>query len=344
MFKGVIKQLKQLEYTGIAVPVNADSEGYLDKECPDKNCLFQFKFFGEDWTNLCKDEVIHCPQCGHQAPSKSWWTTEQIESAKKQAMAQVSSAFSKGLAEGARDFNRRQRPGFITMSLKVSGSPKNHVIVPIEAQEEMKLKIQCESCSTRFSVIGSAFFCPCCGFNSVERIFDDSLKKVETKLNNIQTIRSAIEASSGKDTAELTCRSLIETGLNDCVVAFQKLIEELYKQTVSTVKLPINVFQRIEDGSNLWRNAIGKGYEDWVSKDVLAEMNILFHKRHLLAHTEGFVDDRYVIKSGDRSYSVGQRIVVREKDVRRLIEIVKILTTEAKKYSLEYGQRSENGK
>ena len=102
--------------------------------------------------------------------------------------------------------------------------------VPIPSMEEMTLKIQCESCGARSAVIGSAFFCPCCGHNSVERTFDDSLAKVEAKLNNIHIIRQSLIKAELKDEAETTCRSLIETSLSDCVVAFQRYLEEVYKK------------------------------------------------------------------------------------------------------------------
>jgi hypothetical protein len=330
MFDDLFKQLKKLERTGVSIPVKMDEEGYFDRECPNKDCLFQFKVFEEDWTNLCKDERIHCPLCGHQAPSKSWWTKEQLEGAEKQALGHVKAAIGRSLSEGAREFNRNQRPGLITMSMKVTGGPTYHSTVPVAAQEAMKLKIQCESCSTRFAVIGSAFFCPCCGFNSVERTFGDSLKKVEAKLDYLDTVRSALEELGDKDGAELTCRSLVESGINDCVVAFQKLMEALYLRMPGASKPSLNTFQRIDDGSKLWKQISGESYADWISEEDLKELTILFNRRHLLAHTEGFVDERYIEKSGDSGYSIGQRIVVQEKDVRHLASIVRTLASAAR--------------
>lgn len=327
MFEELIKELKKLEKNGVPVPVKMDEEGYYDRECPNVECLFQFKVFGEDWQNLCTNEAIHCPLCGHNAPSKSWWTKEQLESGRTQALGQVNAALNRGLAAGARDFNRKQRPGFVTLSMKYSGGPTHHAVVPISAQEAMKLKIQCESCTTRFAVIGSAFFCPCCGFNSVERTFDDSLKKVEVKLNYINEICDALEKTGDRDSAELARRSLIESGVHDCVVAFQKYIETLYIRLPNAAKPSLNVFQRIDDGSKLWKQFSGEGYEDWISPGALADLNIFFHRRHLLAHTEGFVDERYLNKSGDSSYKVGQRIVVREKNVREMVSLIRTLTS-----------------
>lgn len=328
MFEDLIKQFKNLESTGVSVPIQMDADGYFDRECPNEGCLFQFKIFNEDWTNLCKDEAIHCPLCGHQAPSKSWWTKEHLEGAKTQALGYVKATLNRGLSNGARTFNRNQRPGLITMTMKFSGGPNYYTVMPVAAQEAMKLKIECESCSTKFAVVGSAFFCPCCGFNSVERTFDDSIRKVGAKLDNLETVRSALQGD--RDAAEVTCRSMVETGLNDCVVAFQKLMESLYLRIPGMKKPALNTFQRLDDGSKLWKQVCGEGYENWLSQEHLAEMNVLFHKRHLLAHTEGFVDERYLKQSGDSSYFIGQRIVVRQRDVRRLIELIRTLTSKAR--------------
>lgn len=75
--------------------------------------------------------------------------------------------------------------------------------------------MQCAVCSD-----WKCIFCPCCGHNSVEETFDNAVKKIETKIESLEIIKAALVNAAGKDAAEITCRSLIETGLNDCVVAF----------------------------------------------------------------------------------------------------------------------------
>ena len=46
-------------------------------------------------------------------------------------------------------------------------------------------------------------------------------------------------------------------------------------------------------------------------------------KRHLLSHTDGIVDQKYIDRSFDKTDSVGQRIVVKEKDVLSLVNFSK---------------------
>lgn len=323
MFKKLIRELESLNNRKISVPIKADAEGYLDKECPNKECLFVFKAKEEDWENLFKDEAVYCPMCGHNAPADSFWTTEQREKSRKQVDKYVKGKIDAALVEGAKDFNRRQdRNSFISMSVKVTGISPQHYILPVSAKKEFERKLKCDECNANYAVIGSAFFCPCCGNNSVEKTFDESLSKVEIKLHNIPVIRKAIEAVS-KDEAEITCRSLVETALNDCVVAFQRFCEVTFVIENPTEKTSVNVFQRLEDGSNLWKGVFNEGYGDWLTATEFARMNTLFQRRHLLSHREGLVDEKYLQRANDSTYKLGQRIVVKENDVNELLKLIR---------------------
>lgn len=331
MFKKLIQELKNLEGSHpIAVPINADIEGYLEKECPVDECKYQFKVYGEDWENIFRDEAVSCPMCGHQSPADQYWTTEQIERAKQQAFEHIRSRIDQALVSGAQDFNRRQpRDGFIKLSLSVRGARPHHVVIPILAGAELELKRQCEKCNARYAVIGSGFFCPSCGYNSAEHTFEDSLRKVEAKIKNLEVIRKAV-AEFNKDEAEVTCRSLVESGLSDCVVAFQRVCEVLYNRQPGAKSFSPNVFQRIDEGSKLWRVEFGAGYEDWLSAQQLNRLKLLFQRRHLLAHSEGIVDQKYIERSGDPNYKMGQRIVVQPDDVLELAGLIKILVKKIK--------------
>lgn len=326
MFDKLIKELGKLErLKSISVPVEVDKDGYLDRECPNEECLFQFKVDEQDWKDLFKDEQVFCPLCRHEAPAKSWWTKEQIEMGEDQVTKHIEGVIDKAIVDDARDFNSKQnRNSFISMTVKVTGTKPYHYILPIPSKEEMQLKIKCAECNAKYAVIGSAFFCPCCGHNSADETFDNSLKKIESKLKNLAVIKSAVESVS-KDEAETTCRSLIETSLSECVVAFQRFCEVTFLKKSSTLKLKYNAFQNLEIGGQYWKDLISESYSDWLTANDFTELNRLFQKRHLLSHTEGIVDQKYIEKSGDKTYKVGQRIVVKEGDVLTLIKLIKTI-------------------
>lgn len=325
MFENTIKMLEQLNGTmTYTMDVLPDEDGYYDKECPNEKCLSKFKVNADDWKKLFRDEAVFCPFCGHSAPAKSWWTTEQIEQGKKQAFNQVSAQIGQALEKDARDFNRSQpRRSFIKMSMKFSGQT-SFINLPASALEEMEQKIQCEKCGARYAVVGSAFYCPCCGHNSAKLTFFNTIDKVKAKINNLEVIRNALETIS-KDEAARTCTSLIETSVPDLVVAFQRLCECVYPQIEGAKPLKRNVFQRLDDGNKLWHDLVGKGYDDWITNAQFDKLRICFQQRHLLQHQDGIVDQDYVIKSGDQSYQIGQHLMLKDEDIRKYAEIVETL-------------------
>jgi hypothetical protein len=331
MFKNLRNTLDQLsKTTSVSVGVSADEKGYFDKECPSETCLFRFKVKAEDWTRLEAGSQIACPMCRHCAATNKWYTTEQVEKAKAKAIATLQGAINRAMRDDARKFNQRPpRNSFIKMSMKVTGGERTSDIeVPIEAAEAMELEITCESCSTRFAVVGSAFFCPGCGHNSAERMFDDALRKIDVKVSNVDVVRDAIERQTGKDAAAVTARSMLESCLPDGVVAFQKHCEALYAKLPGAKPAPINAFQRLHDGSELWHAAVGHGYLDWINTGELRTLSIMFQRRHLLAHAEGIVDAKYLGNTSDAEYVAGQWIVVRPNDVRQMIGILSKLAKE----------------
>lgn len=315
MFDDLMKKLGSMK--SIAIPLECDEKSYIDKQCTSEDCAFLFKVHSEDWTNIFKDEAVWCPMCRHEAPAKEWYTLAQVEHAKDQALKLLKVEIHNGLLSGAEQFNRRQpKNGFITMSMNVLGGRMHTSVIPAKAAEEMQLEIQCESCNSRYAVIGNAFFCPACGHNSVTRNYLDALKKIQAKRDCLGIVRQAMIESVGKDEAETTCRSLLESCISDGVVGFQKFCEGLY---VDFGEPPFNAFQRLDQGSDLWQKTIGYGYGDWLSLDELNGLKVLYQKRHILAHNDGVVDAQYIRKSGDETYKEGQRIVVSQRDINELL-------------------------
>ena len=120
-------------------------------------------------------------------------------------------------------------------------------------------------------------------------------------------------------------RSIIEYGLQSTVTAFQRYAEALYAR-VEPEKTPRpNVFQNIPRGSDLWASATGKCYSDYLTPAEMATLKRAFQQRHLLAHTQGIVDQNYVDLSGDSSHKIGERLVIDEDAVLRFLEVVEKL-------------------
>ena len=131
--------------------------------------------------------------------------------------------------------------------------------------------------------------------------------------------------SYGDDKANTMCRTMLEGTLGDCVSAFQKFAECRYSE-ITGKKARVNDFQIVNKGSELFKTATGKGYDDWLSSDELDVLNVLFQRRHLFEHNSGMVDQQYLDKTQDAEYVVGQRLIMRETDSQELIRLLKKLS------------------
>ena len=211
--------------------------------------------------------------------------------------------------------------------LKITYKPSKKITFqnnPIGQSEEWETDITCEKCGTRYSVIGSAYFCPCCGHNSAVSAFNESTDSIEKMLKSLPEMKQLLTESYGRDKAETMCRGLLESSLGDIVSSFQKFASCHYDKLTGEISR-VNDFQIVEKGNQLFKDATGKGYEEWLSDKELHNMNMFFQRRHLIEHNNGMVDQKYVDKSGDNSYVIGQRLVIKENDAYALLAIIKKL-------------------
>jgi RNA polymerase subunit RPABC4/transcription elongation factor Spt4 len=198
MFENLQKELRRLAATHqLSVPIECDAEGYIDKECPSEACLFQFKIYGDDWTNIVRDEEVFCPSCRHAAPAKSWFTTAQIDAAKEYVLGSVVNGLNGAMRADAQASKRRQKPSaFLSIILDVKGG-KDAVLLPVAAAEPMRLRTGCDDCACRYSYVGAAYFCPSCGKNSASHTFLQTLATIRTSASLGGTLRGGTWARRG---------------------------------------------------------------------------------------------------------------------------------------------------
>lgn len=324
MFTKLTQELRRLNSTfKVSVPMPADPEDYTDRQCPSGECMFQFKLHQDDWAQKVRDEKVFCPFCGHSADSDQWWTQQQIEYAKDMAFRQIRRRIGHAMQIDAQHWNRRQkRDSFLNITMKVNNLPQ-HIPLASATAEPMRLKITCPACYCRYAVIGAAFFCPACGHNAADLMFHQALTNIRNTLDIMPQVRSSI---SDRDVAQNTTRLLIENSLQNAVTAFQRYVESLYASLPASAPPRRNAFQNINEGSHLWHAVTGKHYSAYLGDSETASLTRLFQQRHLLAHTQGIIDEDYVFRTRDTTYQVGQRLVIREDTVRECLNIIEKLT------------------
>lgn len=341
MFDKLLRELKKLE-RGVSVPIkiSVDDNGQLDRQCPSRKCRATFKIALDDWRDKVRDEVVFCPFCRHEARSTEWNTNSQENYIKRAGMAHLKKIVNKAMVEDARSFNSRQpRGGLISISMQVKPE-STAILIPPRAAEEMRQEFICEECGCRYSSIGASFFCPACGANNARSTFAAAAEGVRTTIAHLPDIRRTVEEAAGKDAAADTCRQLLENGLVKLVSSFQSFAEATFESVPKNtiVKVRKNLFQNLGESTVAWQSAIGVGYENILETHELTQLNLFFQQRHLLCHCEGIVDQAYIDKSGDRTYRIGQRLVIQEPAVVRLAELVERLANGLTSHIASLGQ------
>jgi hypothetical protein len=173
--------------------------------------------------------------------------------------------------------------------------------------------------------------------SSAEENFRQSIEQIKI---SAQTCGQFDNLFAADDAANLR-RAILEKGMSDLVTGFQLIAEILYNR-ISGIKAPMNAFQRLEGaacGDALWQTVTGRSYVDYIGKTSVDRLRLYFQRRHLLAHHDGFVDQTYMDRSGDTSYSVGQRLVVSPKEINDFATIIERLVKEMKDEAQRYNDR-----
>ena len=304
----------------ITVPVKPDEEGYFDKQCPSKKCECRFKVFYKDWQCIKKQGMMYCPKCRACENVNSWNPPEVTKYIKKRVQQQATAMINHELTNIARNFNRRQSKNGL-ISIKVTEKSSQPVMATSPpTSETMQRKVSCPECSCKYAIVGSSHFCPQCGNSDIAEMISQTPSRIRTSVDIVADLPSIV---SDNDTIGEQGESMIENGLEDSVSFFQNAAAVIYAKVTSSSQRNGNQFQNIELGSRKWQSAMnGNGFDTYLTNGELKKLEISFQQRHLIAHSNGIVDQKYIDNTKDDSYVVGQRIVVRKSTV---IETVGLL-------------------
>ena len=67
-----------------------------------------------------------------------------------------------------------------------------------------------------------------------------------------------------------------------------------FKHKDAKPEISPNTFQNLDAGKKLWNGLFNESYADWLPEPQFNRLNTLFQRRHLLQHTEGIVDKKYL--------------------------------------------------
>lgn len=303
------------------IQIQSDENGFFDRECPNDDCLFNFKVDLHDWEEKIVGNDMHCPRCGHTASFDQWWTQDQLEVIHKDVMS-----FTLGLVhdELKNTFGELERDARHNKFVRISYQPGSRPVyanLPISQTDAWSTEIKCSDCETKFSVIGNAYFCPCCGKDLTTAAIKDSLSSYRRRINDFGKLYALFENDFSSEEAARQLDSLREATLNSIFGTFESFCKGRYSELRGN-NPKRGVFQRLRDGEELFNKLVGFSYESCIGEEGYAFLNIMVNRRHLLTHSNGLVDSQYISKTGDTSYEVGQRIIVKDSDLSKLLDVI----------------------
>ena len=310
-----MKHLRQLG-NSISVTLPSDEDGFTGRECPNPDCEGHFKItFG---TGLKGENLpCHCPYCGHTGSHDHFYTRQQIKYVESIAHRKIYDAIHKDLK--SLEFDMKPKGPFgIGFSMKLeAGRP-----TPIHNYCEPKLETEvvCSKCTLRYAVYGVFAFCPDCGQHNSLQILE----------KNLDLVRKMLELA--KEVPVDISEKLIENALEDCISAFDGYGREVCRINADRSLNPSSAaslsFQNLSSVRKQVSRHFGFDLAEFVSQEDWSETVTLFHKRHLLAHKMGVVDEDYIRRSGDSDAIIGRKIVINSQEVDSLVRVIYVLSRE----------------
>jgi hypothetical protein len=307
---------RKLEALGnrIAVSIAKDEQGYLGRECPQKECDGYFKI--KPGTGLTGSDLpCHCPYCGHTEGQDKFYTPDQIEYVKSVALGKVTEAIREDLK--TMEFNQPVRGPF-GVGISLTFKPGRAIPIHHYREKSLETEIVCEACTLAYTIYGLFGFCPDCGDHNSFQILSKNLDLVLKQLELVTKVDD-----------EGLKRHLTEDALENCVSAFDGFGRESCRVRAhlskDATKAQAISFQN--------PNGFAKRVVDVFGVDVRSTMAPAdwdaihrgFMKRHVVAHRSGITDSQYVSDTGDASAVVGRRIPLDERDIRELARLLRSL-------------------
>jgi hypothetical protein len=279
----------------ITVPIPKDENGFYGRECPEAECLGYFKLkpgTGLKGTGL----PCHCPYCGYEGPSNRFWTKEQLEYGKSQALRQVHDALRRGMKEIFSQPVSGGRSG-VTFTFK-EGRQR-----PIRYYREKALEthVTCGTCTLEYAIYGVFAFCPDCGTHNSQQILE----------RNLNLVAKQVALAGQVDDADFR-RHLLEDALENCVSSLDGFGRETCRvrtaQSTAPDKCENLSFQNLPKAAKRVTDLFGVDLLAAIDPKVWERAHRGFMKRHVVAHRASVVDHQYIDETGDVTAIVGRKI------------------------------------
>lgn len=319
----------------LSIPIPKSPTGKIHRVCPAATCIpgpFQMGGASESIAIQEKHYALMrrqphtngttCPYCGTDDEDQKFNDPRDLVDVKRFAKWAAVEDAKDAFRNMFRDFGRGLPRGG-PISAKFTSNP-SHTPPPFFYREDLLREVTCDICSRSYGVYAAAIFCPDCGARNIHVHF-----RREVELINQQI---GVSRKTGEDgNGELAYR-LLGNAHEDVLTALEAYHKTIYKflvrkrvadpqevQKLCSKKHVGNAFQSIDRGRRMYARF---GIDPYVrlASDELESLNLNVHKRHVLGHNLGMVDEAY-IEVVSRSERVGRTVSVLADEVTRFASI-----------------------
>lgn len=312
----------------LGVTLSTGEDGLWPMRCPRYPQDHLFKMSVTQGTDDgARGTGLYCPYCGHHAEDTWAFAPQQravMDAAARAAAEQyVSSKLDDVLAKafGGRSRSRSSSRGFGINVEYRSGRPPARRTLPSFEVEATRRTMQCERCQDQFAVYGLAIYCPSCGQLAPAQQFAELVRVHQERLAALDALpEDQIRALREGGVLTATYESTIKDGFS----ALETYLKARFVAEAPTVSLAGMgpVFQRLGDAANLYREHLNVDLRAVVGEDGWIHLLLTADVRHLLVHSSGVIDTRFLDRQPGWPQALGQRLHVRESDAHRLLDVL----------------------
>jgi hypothetical protein len=294
----------------ISIRIRTDKHGYVGRECP--ACKSYFKVTPATGITT-GNPPCHCPYCGKAGSPNEFVTKDQIRYARSVGFNKITEAVLRDLKEMEFDIKPRGAFGF-GMSMKVEGRPH-----PIRCYQDPKLETEvvCDHCTLRFAIYGVFAFCPDCGQHNSVQILNKNLDLVEKHLALAEGVEGDLSAQ------------LVSDALENVVAAFDGFGREICRLHASKATNPSQAesisFQNLAGAQKNLQALFGFDLAPGLPASDWDALSRSFQKRHVLAHSMGIVDEKYLTKTSDPHAKRGRKVPISSNEVSATVGLARTM-------------------
>ena len=285
--------------------IQSDEQGLWGRNCP-----FCQKYFR---TNHVMD-VTCCPYCSASESSLAFITKDQ-----RTYILACYDTF-------ARAYHSKKSTSLDIAEI-TDQTPAWHYS---EERQQFHFTCQTEKCQAETDILGRYGYCPRCGRSNARKLFVELMDKELARWEEVdKTVsdrqeRAAVWENMTKDAVsrfEGLARHLRQRLLLHPLTKKRRTdLEELNFQ--DPLAADASLREWFDIGLLVW-NGNSVNPQRQMSPSETPFIQKMVHRRHILIHNEGIVEERYLAKSGDTQARLGERISIGSNEAKRFVQIVK---------------------